>query len=89
MTTAEVLTELAKIYPQAKSYDVQAQVERTYRGDGTIRTYFWIFVPDCYRTGSKKCYSSDRSWDHVVAMAKADNEDVWPEDHSNVEVEAA
>jgi len=84
MTIQEVLKAAQEIYPEAKPHELKVSVDRYWYGDGEMRSTYYIFVPDC-AGASKRIYSSDRSWEHVLAQAKADNEDVWPEVEEEIE----
>lgn len=76
MKIAEVLEEMAKIYPKSDPKEFHVTAERSLRGDGRDQMTYWIFVPDWADT-SKKCFSSYRSWEHALAQAKAEESELW------------
>ena len=78
MTQEQALAQFKLFYPQDADY---LQVEREhcigYRHS----------VDDAFRLWNHRgglCQivaTSNRSWEHALAIAKSGNEDIWPEDH--------
>ena len=86
MTQEEALKEAQAMFPEIA--DVIA-VERQHRSGckyGNVNTYYiWDHSNHDCRIVSK----SNRSWEHVLAIAKSGNEDCWPETSEPWEDEVA
>ena len=80
MTIQEALKAAQEIFPGDNSVSVSIdQVART--GNEELTTTRWIFSDGIAR----RCVSSSRSWEHVLALAGADNNELWPEDKAETE----
>jgi hypothetical protein len=70
MTQEQAFEELQAIFP---SENITVERDRKIRtGDGTFNSY-WLFA-DCLPRG---VISSDRSWEHLIAIAHSGNEKMW------------
>lgn len=78
MTIEEVLAQVREIYPDSKPNEIHINMDRDWYGNGKVRSNYYIFVPNIAGS-AKRIWTSDRSWEHVIAQARANNEEVWPE----------
>ena len=76
MTQEQALQALREIYPDNKHLAVSREREIGHRN--TDQYFAWNWTG--YRC--EILARSDRSWEHMLAIAKSGNEDIWPEDKS-------
>ena len=72
MKIQEALEAAMQIFPGEYIY---VSIDHTLSSDGRERKARWIHC-EALRNG---CSCSDRSWEHVLAIARSGNEDCWPE----------
>jgi hypothetical protein len=86
MTQEDALKALQEIFPINPYLAVSRERTIGYVKGWANTFYLW----DHSGSGRNSIIaSSNRSWEHAVAIAKSGNEDCWPEDDSPVEKEAA
>lgn len=85
MTQEQALAEIEAAFPEKKG---QIKLERNHsigmQHGSMDQFYIWEKVG---RLSVEIMASSDRSWEHAIAIAKSENEDIWPEDHEFTEAQ--
>jgi hypothetical protein len=73
VTIIEAMKAAQEIFPDEP--DVHLNLEIDVYSNGIPRITRWIFT----NALSRRVVSSERSWEHALAKAKAENPDAWPE----------
>ena len=81
MTQEQALFEFQEMFHDRR----ELQIERT-RVIGVKRGHMNTFRLSSWQHGYEIIATSNRSWEHALAIAKSGNEDIWAEDDSPVEV---
>jgi hypothetical protein len=74
MTIQEALKAAQEIFPDDENVYVSMDVS-LYKKDKKPRQTLWVFANSLPR----RTVSSNRSWEHALAIARTGNEDIWPE----------
>jgi hypothetical protein len=86
MTQEQALIAAREIFPGNEFISVERRRSIGYKYGYPNMFYIWDHSS---HTKSAIVASSTRSWEHVLAIAKSGNEDIWPEEDAPLEDEVS